>query len=138
MKLIDVILNKQILLKNHKKRILLINNEILISKLLGFLLKSEYDFVIKNDEDEAVSWLNTGLIPDLIISNIQIENFKLVEFFLSSYLSGFNKNVPQIVLTDSSLDFYDAFKNVSGNNDHVLVKPFHPADLKFKIESLLN
>lgn len=48
-----------------RKRILLVDDEIAILKLLEFILKKDYDLVIKNNGFDALTWLDNGNIPEI-------------------------------------------------------------------------
>ncbi len=120
-----------------RKRILLVDDEIAILKLLEFILKKDYELVIKNNGFDALTWLDNGNIPDLIISDMEMPYFDGVVFVRSLKVSGYFRDVPVIVLSGS-----DSLENIKSRipypiND-LMSKPFNPSILKDKIKIILN
>ncbi len=120
-----------------KKRILLVDDEVAILKLLEFILKKDYDLVIKNNGFDALTWLDSGNIPDLIISDMEMPYFDGADFVRSLKVSGYFRDVPVIVLSGS-----DSLENIKTKipypiND-LMSKPFNPSILKDKIKIILN
>ncbi|RYH19919.1 response regulator, partial [archaeon] len=58
-----------------KKQILVVDDEVSILKLLNFVLSSQYDLVIKNSGVEALTWLEEGNSPALILSDLEMPYF---------------------------------------------------------------
>jgi len=58
-----------------KKRILIVDDDLSILKLLNFILSRDYEVIVKNNGMEAFSWLEDGNIPELIISDLQMPYF---------------------------------------------------------------
>lgn len=120
-----------------RKRILLVDDEIAILKLLEFILKKDYELIIKNNGFDALTWLDDGNIPDLIISDMEMPYFDGADFVRSLKTSGYFREVPVIVLSGS-----DSLENIKTRipypiND-LLSKPFNPSILKDKIKIILN
>ncbi len=122
---------------SSKKRILLVDDEIAILKLLEFILKDEYELISRSNGFDAISWLDSGNIPDLIISDMEMPYFDGADFVKSIKVSGYYRNIPLIVLSGS-----DSLENIHNRIPypiHGLVsKPFNPGILKEKIKTLLN
>lgn len=120
-----------------KKRILLVDDEIAILKLLEFILKKDYELVIKNNGFDALTWLDNGNIPDLIISDMEMPYFDGAEFVRSLKVSGYFRNVPVIVLSGS-----ESLENIKTKIPYqieaLMAKPFNPSVLKDKIKIILN
>lgn len=120
-----------------KKKILILDDEQCILKILMFVLKDEYDLVIKNNGSEAITWLDNGNnIPDLIISDIEMPFINGVEFINRLKLSNFYKEIPIIVISGS-----DSLENIQNkipySIESLFLKPFNPKILKEKINALL-
>lgn len=128
-----------LLTKPHtlKKRILLVDDEIAILKLLEFILKDEYDLTTRSNGFDAISWLDNGNVPDLIISDMEMPYFDGADFVKSLKVSGYYRNVPLIVLSGS-----DTLENIHNRIPYpingLMSKPFNPSILKEKIKTLLN
>ena len=56
-----------------KKKILVVDDETSICLLLENFLSLDYDVITINNGEEALVWLE-GNLPDLIISDIQMDN----------------------------------------------------------------
>ena len=120
-----------------KKKILLVDDEIAILKLLEFILKKDYELVIKNNGFDALTWLDSGNIPDLIISDMEMPYFNGADFVRSLKVSGYFRNVPVIVLSGS-----ETLENIKIKIPYeingLMSKPFNPGILKDKIKFILN
>jgi CheY-like chemotaxis protein len=110
-----------------KKKILVIDDDATIRFLLINILR-DYEVISKEDGYEALSWLNLGNIPDLILLDMEMPNINgrvLIRRIKSSYK---HRQVPIIVMsgTDSKLIKNNFLK--LGASDYI-IKPF--ADLDF-------
>ena len=110
-----------------KKNILVIDDDATIRFLLQNLLH-DYDVVSKEDGYEALSWLNSGNVPDLILLDMEMPNINgrvLIRRIKSSYK---HRQVPIVVMsgTESKLIKNNFLK--LGASDYI-IKPF--ADLDF-------
>ena len=121
----------------HKKKILIVDDEVSVLKLLQFILKDEYEPIIRQSGIEALSTLNNGNIPDLIISDVEMPFFSGIDFIKSLKTSGYFRNIPVIVLSGS-----DTPENIQAKIPYILngilLKPFNPTYLKEVIKNLLN
>jgi len=120
-----------------KKNILVIDDELSIRILLENFLKKEFDVVTKNDGLDALTWMEEGNLPDLIVADIQMPNLDGYEFIKNVRASGFFKDIPMIMLSgiESSSEKVKCLK--LGANDYI-VKPFNPEELSIRIELLLT
>lgn len=120
-----------------KKKILIVDDEISVLKLLEFILKEEYTPIIKKSGFEALSVLNDGEIPDLIISDMEMPHFDGAEFIKSLKTSGYFRHIPVIVLSGS-----DSLENIRAKIPYqisgIMAKPFNPTFLKETINTVLN
>ena len=121
----------------EKKQILIVDDEVSILKLLNFVLSSEYNLVIKNSGVEAITWLEQGNDPDLIISDLQMPYFDGSSFVRNLKISGYYKDTPVILLSGAE-DLEEKVANMPFKVESFLEKPFNPAKLKAVISSLLN
>jgi len=110
-----------------KKKILVIDDDATIRFLLQTILH-DYDVISKEDGYEALSWLNSGNVPDLILLDMEMPNINgrvLIRRIKSSYK---HRQVPIVVMsgTESKLIKNNFLK--LGASDYI-IKPF--ADLDF-------
>ena len=129
--------NNSFTIHNHKKKILIVDDEVSVLKLLQFILKDDYDPIIRQSGIEALSTLNNGEIPDLIISDVEMPFFSGIDFIKSLKTSGYFRNIPVIVLSSS-----DTPENIQAKIPYILngimLKPFNPTYLKEVIKTALN
>jgi DNA-binding response OmpR family regulator len=118
------------------KKILVVDDKSSISNLLIQFLSNQYMVETKEDGIEALTWLQHGNIPDLVITDLQMPNMDGVELIKRMKESGYFKDIPILVLSskDSSADRVQCLK--LGAEDYV-VKPFNPEELSIRIEKIL-
>lgn len=121
----------------NKRSILLVDDEISILKLLEFVLQNDYNLIIKSNGFDALSWMDNGNIPDLIISDLEMPYFDGSDFLRAVKVSGYYRNIPIIVLSGSS-KLEEIETQIPYNINGLVSKPFNPTLLKEKIKALLN
>ena len=116
-----------------KKKILVIDDEKTIRILLKNYLEKDYEVITKENGEEGMAWLQQGIIPDLIVVDIQMPVMDGYEFIKNIRASGYFKDIPLIMLSgiESSSDKVKALK--MGANDYI-VKPFNPEELAVRIQ----
>ena len=119
------------------KKILVVDDKSSISNLLVQFLSHQYNVETKEDGLEALTWLQEGNIPDLVITDLQMPNMDGIELIKRLKESGYFKNIPIIVLSskDSSADRIQCLK--LGADDYI-VKPFNPEELLLRIEKAIQ
>nr|WP_294877364.1 response regulator [uncultured Pedobacter sp.] len=120
-----------------KKQILVVDDELSILRLLTFILSADYDLVIKKSGIEAISWLEEGNDPNLIISDLMMPYFDGSTLIRNLKISGLYRDTPVILLSGAE-DLEDKVKKMPFKIDSYLEKPFNPAVLKSKIAQLIN
>lgn len=120
-----------------KKRILLVEDEPTIQKLLYFVLSREFDIHVAGNGYEAFLWLESRHIPDLIIMDWVMPHMDGETFLKCIKVSGLYCEIPVIVLS-SSEGVVDELKSVPLAVDKCLSKPFDPVMLKETITQLIN
>ena len=121
----------------NRKQILVVDDELSILRLLTFILSADYDLVIKKSGIEAISWLEEGNDPNLIISDLVMPYFDGSTLIRNLKISGLYRDTPVILLSGAE-DLEDKVKNMPFKIDSYLEKPFNPAVLKSKIAQLIN
>ena len=123
--------------KDNRQTILLVDDEITVLKLLEFVLKKEYKLVIHNNGLEAMNWLDSGYLPDLIVSDLEMPYVDGIDFVKSLKSSGYYREIP-IILLSAAYSVEDLAQKLPYNFDALVSKPFNPGKLKDNIQSLLN
>ncbi len=120
-----------------KKQILIVDDELSILKLLNFVLSKDYDLVIKNSGVEALSWLEEGHDPSLIISDLHMPYFDGSSFIRNLRVSGLYRNTPVIVLSGAE-NLEEKMQQMPFQVDGFIPKPFNPAQLKQVISNVFR
>ena len=123
-------------LQVYKKSILIVDGGLNISKLLNFILSTDYSLTIKTNGLEALSWLEEGNDPDLIISSLRLPYFDGSAFIQNLKMSGFYRDTPVLVLSGEE-NLAEKVKQMSVKIDSYLEKPFNPMVLKSQITQLI-
>lgn len=120
-----------------KKMILLVDDEVTVLKLLEFILKKDYELVIHNNGLEAISWMDEGHMPDIIISDLEMPYVNGLDFVRSLKTSGYYRDIP-IILLSAAYSLADLAEKLPYNFNLLMQKPFNPNKLKESIQNLLN
>lgn len=120
-----------------KKQILVVDDELSILKLLNFILSKDYDLVIKQNGADAISWLEEGNDPALIISDLEMPYIDGGSFIRNLKISGFYRNTPVILLSGAD-DLENIVAQMPFQADSYFKKPFNPAELKSSITAALT
>ncbi|MBI1317040.1 response regulator [bacterium] len=121
----------------NPKHVLIIDDEPVMRKLLEQILKSKYHVTTLENGQEALNWMYSGNIPDLVVADLKMPVIDGFEYIQRVRESGFFSDVPLIVLSgeESSSERIKCLK--LGANDY-LIKPFNPEELALRIENLLR
>lgn len=119
-----------------RKQILIVDDEVTILKLLNFILKDDYDLIVKTNGVEALAWLDEGHYPDLIISDMEMPYMNGESFMYCLKSSGFFRDVPVIML--SGADDLEAIVKSFPFEITFFNKPFNPLHLKSAVKNVLS
>lgn len=120
-----------------KKKILLVEDEPTIHRLLHFILSKEYDVRSVTNGFEAFVWMERQDIPDLIILDWMMPQMDGRTFLKSLKVSGLYSEIPVIVLSASE-GIQQELDNLPYPISHCLHKPFDPRTLKATIGNIFN
>ena len=118
-----------------KKQILIVDDEVSILKLLNFVLSNHYDLVIKTSGVEALTWLEEGNSPSLILSDLEMPYFDGSSFIYNLKISGFYRDTPVIILSGAS-NLEARVAQMPFKLDDYIPKPFNPTQLKEAISNV--
>lgn len=137
----DISINEKIddhISKNHFETILLVEDNNSLLKSLKEILISDYNILVANNGQRALSKLNEcTTLPSLIISDIMMDEMDGITFQKKLLEDKNYKNIPFIFLTAKS-DEEESIKGLESGAVDYLAKPFSIPILKAKIKSLLN
>src|SRR6476660_7736966 len=109
-----------------KRQILVVDDELSILKLLNFILSKEYNLIIKQNGADAISWLEDGNDPDLIISDLEMPYIDGGSFIRNLKISGFYRDTPVILLSGAD-NLETIVEQMPYRADYFFKKPFNPA-----------
>jgi DNA-binding response OmpR family regulator len=118
-----------------KKKILVLDDEMSICLLLENFLSKNYEVVSMNNGLDALLWLDDN-IPDLIISDIQMEKMDGYEFLTKLRQRGFT-NTPCIMLSGKS-ESKERIKCYKLGAQDYLTKPFNPEELDELVKKICS
>ncbi len=122
---------------NKREEVLVIDDQPIMLKLLEQILKDRYEVVALENGKEALEWMYSGNIPDLVVADLNMPEIDGFEYIQRIRESGFFYDVPLIVLSgeESSTERIKCLK--LGANDY-LIKPFNPEELRLRIDNLIR
>ena len=120
-----------------KQTILIIEDNIFVSNLLNEILCDTYNTHIEENGYNALTFLQDGNIPDLIISDLTMPKLSGKEFLNIIKSSIYFNEIPLLILSgiDSSKERISCLKEGA---DDFMLKPFNPEELMLKVSKLFN
>lgn len=114
-----------------KKSLLIVDDDEVMVILLKKIFEKKYMVFTASDGVEAMHWLYKGVTPDLVISDLMMENITGHEFIKHLLTSALYNRIPIIVVSSTlSTDLAKEFPNVE-----VINKPFDPITLKNLVDA---
>ena len=122
---------------SKKLKLLILDDEASIRKVLEHFLNKEFDVTVKNDGMEGMSWLEAGNDADFIIADLNMPNLNGKEFLKVIRASNLYADFPIIILsgTDESKERIECL-NLGA--DDFMLKPFNPMEVHAKIKAILR
>ncbi len=120
-----------------KKKILAIDDEKSIRFIIENTFNKDFDVVTMSNGMDALFYLQSGNMPDVIICDLEMPVLNGIEFVRRLRESGFFEEIPLIMLSgkEESADKIRCFE--MGADDYVL-KPFNPRELLVRIKRRLE
>lgn len=120
-----------------RKKILIIDDEPSMLKVLNHFLNKHYNVISRTDGLEALQFLQSGQVPDMIVADVMMPNIDGYEFIKNIRASGFFKDIPLIMLSSNEKSD-DRIKCLNLGADDYVTKPFNPEELLARIQSLFR
>jgi two-component system, chemotaxis family, chemotaxis protein CheY len=117
-----------------KKQILAIDDDLSIRLLIEFILRKEYNVVIKEKALDAMLWMEKGNIPDLIIIDLEMSEIDGWSMISNIRRSGYFRSIPLIAISSYPEVDEEMMRRLKVQ-DHIQ-KPFNPKKLNEKIEKV--
>lgn len=120
-----------------RKQILVVDDELSVHKILSRLLSKDYDLVIKHNGAEAISWLENGNNPDLIISDLKMPYVDGSSFIHSLKVGTQHCNTP-VILFSGAEKLEDIVERMAHRANFFFKKPFSRSEFKSCIRAKLS
>lgn len=122
---------------NSKLKILAIDDEPSVLLIIQHYFKDKFLVQVYSKPADAISWMQEGNIPDLIICDLNMPEISGEEFVVFLRSSGFFSSIPVIMLsaTESS---EKKILILNAGADDFMVKPFNPKELEARINSIFR
>ncbi len=120
-----------------RQKILIIEDDAFMQKIIKSVLSDTYEINICSNGMAALSFLQDGNIPALIISDLntpQLNGFGLLEQVKASE---FFKDIPVLILSGEDGEGVKAYCIEAGAEDF-LAKPFSPSQLEARVRVIFN
>ncbi len=119
-----------------KPTVLIVEDNEMMLVFLESYLSERFQVITKKDGLEALSWLEEGNTPDVIISDINMPGLSGIEMLSSIRSSAFLRRIPFIMLSGKNKS-EDRIKCFKLGADDYLTKPFNPEELEIRIDKVL-
>jgi len=117
-----------------KNTLLIVDDDEVMVLLLKKLFERKYIVFTASDGVEAMCYLAQGITPDLIISDLLMENISGYEFIKHLLTSTIYKKIPVIVVSSiPATEFSKEFPTVD-----IIKKPFDPLELKGLVDATIK
>ena len=119
-----------------RSKILIVDDEPNLLRLLEYNLKEKFELYLKNDGGEALVWLKEGNMPDVIVTDVMMQTMDGFELLKNIKQDSRLKKIPIIFLSAKS-PCIDPVKALIEAADDYIVKPFDIEELLNSIKNLL-
>ncbi len=118
-------------------KILIVEDDVYMQAILKEFLSATYEIEIRANGMDALAFMQSGNVPDLIISDLNTPKLSGLDLIGQVKVSDFFNSVPIIILSgeDSS---EKRIKCLDSGADDFIVKPFNPAELEARIRVVLR
>ena len=120
-----------------KKQILVVDDDLTISKLINFILSKDYDIVVKKNGADAIEWLEEGNDPALIISDLEMPYIDGATLIRNLRTSDFYRKTP-IFLISAAENLDLIVEGMPFRADCFFKKPFNPTELRSSVTAMLT
>lgn len=117
--------------------ILVVEDDAFIQAILNQTLSEHFAVTLFTDGMDAFNYLQSGNVPDLILSDLNIPGLSGMELLTQVRNSGFFSSIPLIILSGKE-DTDTRIKCLEAGADDYLVKPFNPRELDARIKNILR
>jgi CheY-like chemotaxis protein len=110
-----------------RKKILIIDDDVIVRLLLQRMLEKEYDVVTMDDGLNALNWLNSGNMPDLILLDMEMPQINGLAFIRRLKFSTDLRHIPVIIVSgNDKKETIQSFLKLGASG--FILKPFKEDD----------
>jgi DNA-binding response OmpR family regulator len=119
------------------KKILAIDDEKSIRFIIENTFSKDFEVTTMSNGKEALYWMQSGNLPDLIICDIEMPVMDGFEFIKKVRSSGFFDDIPLLMLSGKE-ESKDKIKCFEMGADDYVIKPFNPKEIIARIKRRLQ
>lgn len=108
-----------------------------ILTVISTIFSDEFEVIKKTNGKEALEWMYSGHLPEIIITDLQMPGMSGFELIEEIKKSSLYKRVPIIVLSGQS-NSSERVKCLKLGASDYLAKPFNPEELKLRATNILD
>lgn len=116
---------------------MVIEDDLTIQMIISKFLESQFNVLAFSNGIEALAFLHQGVLPDIIILDLNIPEMGGLEIIDQLKKSGFFSGIPVIVLSGEE-STATRIKCLDSGADDYVVKPFNPQELESRIKAILR
>jgi len=117
--------------------IIVIEDDLYMQGILKHCLKENFNTVLFNNGIDALSHLQAGNIPSIIISDLNTPRLSGMKFLEQVKSSGFFNAIPVIILSGED-NTETRVRCLEIGADDFIVKPFNPRELNARLKGILK
>jgi len=121
----------------NKIKILIVEDDVYMQLILKQFLSNVYETEVCVNGMDALTSIQNGNIPDLIISDLNTSKLNGLELVSQLQASDFFKTIPVIIVSGEDSSEKRIMCLNSGADDYI-VKPFNPAELEARVRVILR
>ncbi|SKA17104.1 response regulator transcription factor [Sediminibacterium ginsengisoli] len=123
--------------KADRINILVVEDDVFMQSVLKGFLGKNYNVWVCSDGIDALTFIQEGNIPGLIISDLNTPKLNGLDFMIQLKSGAFFEHIPVVILSseDQSEIRIKCFE--AGADDYV-VKPFNPRELEARLKVILK
>ncbi len=121
----------------EKKVIFIVDDKDTIGKIISFYLSKEYECRYFDNPLKALREMQSGNLPDLIISDIRMPEMRGDEFLRTIKTNELYKDI-LVVMLSSEDSTTERIRLLGDGAEDYIVKPFNPLELKIRIQKILK
>lgn len=118
-------------------KIVIIEDDPALQMVIKRFIESRFQVTAFNNGMDALSYLQEGNIPDIIVSDLNTPQLNGYDFIKQVKSSGFFNAIPVIILSGEE-STESRIKCLEAGADDYIVKPFNPRELEARINVILK